>query len=176
MTSFVRIDYPAVHPGVARFEAAYKAASNFRQGFDSTRGLAAMLLAAIVAALVVAADQVVDTWADGHLLAAWIALWAVGFAALALFAGTARRLAARVVGGLNGWSQRVAQARADERVWAIALQDARVMSDLRAALSRQGVEAPVTREEGVAAVARVSRPSVPSLDSRAGRAHQSYYI
>lgn len=174
MTSFVRIDYPAVHPGVARFEAAFKSASTLRRSFDSTRGLAAMLLAAVVAALLVVADQVVDTWADGHLLAAWIALWAIGFAALALFAGTARRLATRVVGALDRWSQRLAQARADERVWAIALQDARVMSDLRAALSRHGVdETPQTREEGVAAVARVR---VPSLTSRAGRAHQSYYI
>ena len=42
-----------------------------------------MLLAAIVAAFLVVANQVVDTWTEGHLLAAWIVLWMVAFAALA---------------------------------------------------------------------------------------------
>ena len=79
-----------------------------------------MLLAAMVSALVVVADQLIDTWADGHLMVAWIALWLVGFAALALFAGAARKLAVTVVSALDAWSVRVAKARADERLWAIA--------------------------------------------------------
>ena len=44
------------------------------------RGLATMLLAAVVAALVVVADRVIDNWADGHLLLAWVMLWVVVFA------------------------------------------------------------------------------------------------
>ena len=50
-----------------------------------------MLLAAVVSALLVVANQVIDTWTEGHLLAAWIVLWTVAFAALGLLAAPARR-------------------------------------------------------------------------------------
>lgn len=137
MTSFVHTQFPSVHPGVERAESAIASVRQLRQGFDSTRSLAAMLLAAIVSALVVVADQLVDTWADGHLLAAWVVLWAVGFAAVALFASAARQLAQRVVKAADGWSARVAQARADERFWNSAQNDPRIMADLNMALMRQ---------------------------------------
>ena len=107
-----------------------------RSGFDSTRGLSAMLLAAMVSALLVVADQLMDTWADGHLMVAWIALWVVGFSALGVFAGAARKLAVAAVGSLDAWSVRVGKARADKRLWAIAKSDARVMAELTAAMAR----------------------------------------
>lgn len=44
----------------------------------------ALLLVGAVAALVVLADRFVQTWTDGHLFLAWLALWAVVFAATAL--------------------------------------------------------------------------------------------
>ena len=137
MTNFVHVEYPSHHPGVDRFENAVAAASQMRKRFDTTKGLAAMLLAAMVAALVVVADQLVDTWADGHLLAGWVVLWVVGFAAIALLAGTARRLASRSIKALDGWSRSVARKRADERLWELARKDDRVMADLQAARTRQ---------------------------------------
>ena len=103
---------------------------------DSTKGLSAMLLAAMVSALVVVANQLMDTWVDGHLMLAWIALWVVGFSAIAVFAGAARKLAMTAVGTLDAWSQRVARGRADKRLWVIAKSDPRVMADLNAAKSR----------------------------------------
>jgi hypothetical protein len=148
MTSFVHIDYPAEHPGVQRAEAVYAAAGRFRQGYSPTKGLAAMLLAAVVAAFLVVADQLIDTWADGHLLAGWVALWAVGFAALGLFAGTARRIASRTVAALDAWSARVAQRRADERFLATAQHDPRVMAELQAALQRAAPQG-IAPDEGV---------------------------
>lgn len=137
MTNFVHVEYPSHHPGVDRFENAVAAASQMRKRFDTTKGLAAMLLAAMVAALVVVADQLVDTWADGHLLAGWVVLWVVGFAAIALLAGTARRLASRSIKALDNWSHSVARKRADERLWELARKDDRVMADLQAARTRQ---------------------------------------
>ncbi len=136
MTSFINPSLLTVHPGVARAEAVATAARGLYQNFDSTRGLATMLLAAVVSALVVAADQLVDTWAEGHLLMAWVIVWAVGFAAIALFAGSARSLAARVVKALDAWSLREARARADKRLWATALSDPRIMADLQVAMGR----------------------------------------
>jgi hypothetical protein len=136
MTSFVHIEYPTQHPGVERLENAFNAAVKLRRGFNGTKGLAFMLLAAMVAAFVVVADQMVETWADGHLLAGWVVLWVVGFVSLALLAAPARSLAARIVNGLDAWSRQLARARADERMWDLARRDPRVMADLQAAMTR----------------------------------------
>lgn len=130
MASFIHSSFPAQHARTGSVAGA------MRRGFDSTKGLSAMLLAAMVSALVVVADQLMNTWVDGHLMVAWMALWLVGFAALALFAGAARKLAVTVVSALDAWSVRIARARADERLWAIARTDPRVMSELNAAISR----------------------------------------
>lgn len=136
MTSFIQPSFPTEHPGVVRVEAALSALGALRRGFDSTKGLSTMLLAAMVSALLVVADQLIETWADGHLMVAWIALWLVGFSAIAIFAGAARRLAATVMASLDDWSRAIADARADERLWRLAKSDARVMADLQAAITR----------------------------------------
>lgn len=107
-----------------------------RRHFDGSRGLAALLLAAAVAAMVVLADRLISTWADGHLLLAWVFLWVVVFAGLALFAGAARNLARSALRSLDGWSQALAEARAEARMWEIARQDPRVMNDLLCARMR----------------------------------------
>lgn len=136
MTSFVHVEYPDTHGGVKRIQSAVAAAGQLRRGLDSTKGLAGLLLAAMVSALLVVADQLVETWADGHLLAGWVVLWVVAFAAIALLADTARRVAVRSMNALDAWSRRVARQRADERLWDLARKDSRVMADLRAAASR----------------------------------------
>jgi hypothetical protein len=88
------------------------------------------LLAAFVAALVLVADHLISTWADDHLLMAWVALWVVVFAGLALFAGTARRLASQTLQGLDAWSRTLAEARAEARLWETARSDPRLMGEL----------------------------------------------
>ena len=133
MTTFIQPSFPTRHAGVERVASA---ADAVRGGFNSTKSLSAMLLAAMVSALVVVADQLMSTWAEGHLMLAWIALWVVGFAAVAIFAGAARKLATTLVEALDAWSARVAQGRADERLWSSAKADPRIMADLNAAMSR----------------------------------------
>jgi hypothetical protein len=136
MTSFVHPSFPTEHAGVARVESVIAAAGDIRQNFDSTRTLAGMLLAAIAAALVVVADQMVDTWADGHLMAAWVALWAVAFVGLALLAPAAKRLAAKLSADFAAWSAREALARSERQYLDSARHDPRIMADLQAALAR----------------------------------------
>jgi hypothetical protein len=136
MASFVHVEYPTSHPGVERFESAVAAASRLKKGMDGTKGLAAILLAAMVSALLVVADQLVDTWAEGHLMAAWVLLWIVAFGAIALLAPTTRHLSGSLVRGLDAWSRRMARQRADERLWEMALKDPRIMADLHAAKTR----------------------------------------
>ena len=45
-------------------------------------------------------------------------------------------LVASLKARLDAWSQRVAQARAEERLWALARIDARIMADLQVARDR----------------------------------------
>lgn len=104
---------------------------------DGSHTLAGMLLAAAMASLLVVADQVIDTWVDGHLLAGWVALWTVAFAALALLASPLRQVASALAGG---FSHRLAAMRAQQeetRMWEMACRDPRVMDEIRAAVTRQ---------------------------------------
>lgn len=135
MTSFAHVDYPTQHPGVVRAENAIAALKNVAASFDGARGAASLMLAAVVAALLVVANQVVDTWGDGHLLAAWMVLWVVAFAAIALLATPARRASVVLRTGYKAWMENRRQAAEDQRTWNVALQDARMMADLSRAMS-----------------------------------------
>ncbi len=162
--SFVHLEYSTRHPGVERMERVIHSVSVLRKGLDATRGLAGVLLAAMVTTLLVVADQLTETWADGHLLAAWVLMWVIGFSALALLAPTARSLAGRVMLRLDGWSQAVARRRADERLWDLASKDPRVMADIQAAASR------AEEDEAVVVVGEpVSSLAHPSASSRVAR-------
>jgi hypothetical protein len=93
-------------------------------------------LAAVFASLLVVADQLIDTWAEGHLLAAWVALWAVAFAALAFAASRLSGLATRLA-GIIARSVTAAQQRArEEEMWEHARHDPRIRAELAAAQAR----------------------------------------
>ncbi len=136
MTSFVHTDFPRSHPGVARAEAAIEAVTDIGRNFDSAKTLATLLSAAVVAALVVVADRVIDTWADGHLLATWVIMWAVAFAALGFFAPMAKDGARSLLEAYDGWAERSKNAHAEEAFWQNALNDPRVMAEYQAAKLR----------------------------------------
>jgi hypothetical protein len=141
--------------------------------FDGARGLAAMLLAAAVAALVVLADQLIDTWADGHLFLGWVALWVVIFAGSALLAGTARRMASSTLTALDSWSRSLAEARAEARLWELAKLDPRLKAELIQARAREAAAAkPVVTEaaddysQALAPLGLVSDTAVPMVTRR----------
>jgi hypothetical protein len=102
----------------------------------SSKTLANLLLAAGVAALVVGVDQMIDSWAESHVMAAWLALWAVAVLAIVALRGLTRHLAQNLMTGLDAWSAHVARSRADERLWSMAQSDPRLMSDLQVAMDR----------------------------------------
>ena len=136
MSSFVHVDQPAAHPGVTRAEAVFDHFRTASHDVDGSRGLAALLLAAVVSALLVVADKLVSNIDEGGLLVAWLVMWAVAFVVLAFFAGTARTLAARATQGWSAYAQRREAARSDARFLAYAQHDARIMNDIQAAVTR----------------------------------------
>ena len=147
MTSFVHLDYSNQHPGVVRLEAAIdtaltaaKSARQLKHRLFNTRTLATLLLSAIAAAVMVVAYQVMETTAEGHLLVIWTGLWAVAFATLAVCGSAVSQMVVGAKSSLDSWSRRIAAKRADERLWAMAKTDARVMTDLQAAMSRGEIE------------------------------------
>ena len=160
MTRFVHLEYSNQHPGVVRVESAIGAAQQIKRHFSAPRTLATLLLSAIAAAAMVVAYEIMDSLAEGHLLALWIGLWTVAFATLAALAGTVSRAVASVQTSLDAWSRNIAAKRADERLWAAAKADPRVMADLQCAVSRNQVGAD-PRDEGLTFVA----PKLAASDS-----------
>lgn len=134
--------HPYFVPTAAEAASGRQAADEeFKGRFDGSRSLAGMLLAAVVAALLVVADQLIDTWADGHLLVVWVALWTVAFATLALLAPPLRQLANVGAAALTRWSEIRALRRNDEAIWRVAQQDHRVLRELQMASLRGEYEA-----------------------------------
>ncbi len=120
-------------PATSRSAQPYFIPNGAGASQDTSRTLAGMLLAAVVAALMVVADQLIETWADGHLLVVWVALWTVAFAALAVLAPPLRHLSGTLAAD---WSRRVRlnAARRDEaQLWQLAQHDHRIMRDLQMA-------------------------------------------
>lgn len=108
---------------------------------EGSRTLAGMLLAAVLAALLVVADQVIDTWADGHLLAGWVALWTVAFAALALLAPPLRKMSSIASAVIMRWVRYQQERAMEEKMWEYAHRDPRIMAELQHAVMRSRDEA-----------------------------------
>jgi hypothetical protein len=161
MNSFVQPSYPTHHEGIERVGVAIDSAKKAYRNFDSARGIATFLLAAVVSGLLFAANQAIDTWADGHLLAAWVALWAVAFAAMALAATPIRR-AALSLKNIDGsamyaaWSARRKARIADEYTLECARQDHRLMAEITRAADTVADAAP----KAAASYARTNKKAV----------------
>ncbi|WP_138513461.1 hypothetical protein [Rhodoferax bucti] len=112
-----------------------------REKVEASRTLSGMLLAAVLSALLVVADQVIDTWVDGHMLAAWVALWTVAFAALALLAPPLRKVSSGLATLIASAVQAYQVRRMEEKMWEYAHHDPRIMAELQHAWLRSQTEA-----------------------------------
>lgn len=133
MARFAQVPLALGEPAPAASDAAPVA---IKAATVEAKTLAGMLLAAAMAALLVVADQVISTWADGHLLAGWVALWTVAFAALAFLASPLRRLSSISAVAFVQWRAQARARRDDEKLWEYARHDPRVMAEIRTAQGR----------------------------------------
>lgn len=124
-----------VHPRYSP-SAAGDAAASEGAAQKGGRVLATLLLAAVVSALLVLANEIIGNWSEGHLLAAWIVLWSVAFAGLALLATPARQLAHEARNHRARWQQARRTAANEARIWSMAQMDGRLMADLSRAMDR----------------------------------------
>ncbi|MBV8247622.1 MAG: hypothetical protein JO200_04140 [Comamonas sp.] len=138
MSNFIYNSYCVEHPGVVRiYQADDERMAAIAASHQARTQSRWMVLAVVLAALAAGIYQATETWSDGHMLAAWIVLWAMAFASVALFTTPVRRAINMVRTGYRAWIGSRQQAAADERIWNAALQDARLMADLARAMDRQ---------------------------------------
>ncbi|MDM0055262.1 hypothetical protein [Variovorax fucosicus] len=179
MTSFVHVDQPQVHPGVQRAEILFGRFNEVRRNGASSRHLILLLLVAVLASAMVVVDTLVSNWTEASVLAAWVALCAFAFAALALYADIFRAGFARVAAVFRESAQNRAAARADARFLATAQSDPRVMQELQAAISRRNSDAEVAAGTQPAAPALKAKRSeegqVPTLYEAMRRLNASRY-
>lgn len=130
-----------VSPYFPQFSNAHHAANGVVKASvakdpGGSKTLAGMLLAATLAAVLVVADQLIETWVDGHMLVGWVALWTVTFAALAVLAPPLRKLTSAMAAALARWSQAATQRSMEEKMWEYAQHDSRIMAELQHAYMR----------------------------------------
>jgi hypothetical protein len=133
MARFAQVSFGLGEPVHA---ASDTAPATTKVATEESKTLAGMLLAAAMAALLVVADQVISTWSDGHLLAGWVALWTVAFAALAFLASPLRRISGVGAVAYMQWRVKARARREDEKMWEFARHDPRVMAEISMAKSR----------------------------------------
>jgi hypothetical protein len=122
--------------GAGYASSAAEQASLLASDSSSQRGLTLIVLSAMAAVMAAVAYEVIDSVAEGHMLLVWMGLWAGLLMVMTLFTGMAHRIAAALKKPLDNWSQRLAQSRADRRLWTLAQQDHRVMADLQYAMTQ----------------------------------------
>mgnify|MGYP001419289003 CR=1 FL=1 len=140
MLTSASLDLYTEHRGLARIQGALHFLRRIPARFSGARGAASLLLAALVSGLMVTANALIDEWSDGHLLAAWMLLWAIAFAGMALLTAPARKAVALLREGAQAWREARRRAAEDEQTWNTALHDARIMADLSRAMNGIAVD------------------------------------
>ncbi|PIF98548.1 hypothetical protein [Comamonas sp. 26] len=145
MSNFIYNSYCVEHPGVVRIyqteeERLAAAAAPARRRVEYPRQpLLSYLIAGSAVLAVLLAHWLETTELQGNIpmLTAWMVVWTMAFASVALFSTPARRAIRAVRSAYRAWINSRQQAATDERVWNAALQDARLMADLARAMDRQ---------------------------------------
>jgi len=173
--SFVHVEQPTQHPGVARAEAVASQLQQARGRLNGGRGLAAGLFAAVVAAILVVVDRMVANLENGEMLAIGAVLSALLFVALAVGLNSARPLGARVVATWKDAAERRANARADAQFMAYAAFDPRVMHELQAAVTRFEAQNPDAGPAMTKAQRKLAAEATPSLYEASRRVRMANY-
>jgi hypothetical protein len=146
MNTFIYNSYIVEHPGLVQFyqadeqRLAEESQVVRRHRYEpAPQPLLTYLIAGAAVLVVVFAALFgsVENLSNGFLLSAWMVLWAIAFAGVALLYAPVRRTLKMVHYGYRAWVHSRQQAAADERIWNAALQDARLMADLARAMDRQ---------------------------------------
>ncbi len=144
MHRFTDTDFSATHAGAERLTDFFGTLRRFAARLPGATGLPGVLVVGGVSAAIVVADQIVSAWADGHLLLAWVAMWVVVFTLLAMFSDAIRVWPTALRQRIAAAAQASARKAEDERTWAVAQSDPRLMAEMQCALTRAQQQAEAT--------------------------------
>jgi len=147
MTTFVQHDFPRVHEGANRLTRVLEWTRASFSRLGSPKALASILVTGGLSAVIVVAEQVVTALTDGHLLLAWVAMWLIVFGLLATFSDAIRTWPAQWLAHRTARRHTATQRAEDERTWAAAVADPRLMAELDSALLRAQREALANGQE-----------------------------
>lgn len=136
MNQLVHTDFQIAHEGATHINQALSKLGRQAKKARGAKGLAGLLVTGGVSAAIVVANQIVSAWTDGHLLLAWIAMWVVVFALLAVFSEAIRSWPAALQQRYAAWEANAALRAANARTWDAALADPRLMAELQCARRR----------------------------------------
>ncbi len=140
MTTSASTELYTQHAGLSRIQGGARSLRQIVARLGGARGASSLLLAATVAALMVAANALIDDWSKGHLLAAWLVLWGVAFAGMALLAAPTRKVVALLRSGAQARPDAPQRHADNGRIWNPALYDACIMTDLSRAMNGIAVD------------------------------------
>ena len=125
MTSFVNVTYNTTHPGVARAERAFATGQSLVQRLQQESTYAVVLVLFGALSLIASIYDIIENAEQGQELGAWVVLWT----ALLMSVWGVAKYAAQ---GVRAWIQ----ADREDRMWAKAMGDHRMMADLQWAMGR----------------------------------------
>jgi hypothetical protein len=135
MSTFVNPGFIKSHPGVNRFETMMDGFKGVNSTAESSgRSMLVLLLTAVFSALLVVANQVIDTWTEGHLMLAWIAFWIFAFCLFALAVAPIKGVFHKLAQSVAPWMASIKREQEDQQMWELAKQDPRLMSELKCAM------------------------------------------
>jgi hypothetical protein len=135
MSTFVNPGFIKSHPGVNRFETMMDGFKGVNSTAESSgRSMVVLLLTAAFSALLVVANQVIDTWTEGHLMLAWICFWIFAFCLLVLAITPIKGVVHKVGQSFASWIVSIKRDQEDQQMWELAKQDPRLMSELKCAM------------------------------------------
>jgi len=172
MTTFVQVEQPVQHAGVARAVAVAKELRSARGRLEGARGLAAGAVAIVAAGALVALDNMVMGLETADMFVAWVALSVLIFAVLAMGTNVAASLGDRLAAAWKAGAARRAIKRSDAQFLAYAAFDPRVMQELQVAVTRYEQEAPAA----AAQVRRQINKEVASLYDATRRTRMAQYF
>lgn len=144
MYRFADTDFSPTHGGVQRLSDSFGLMRRAAAKLRGAKGLPGVFVAGGVAAAIVVADQIVSALADGHLLLAWVAMWVVVFTLLAVFSDAIGAWPTALRQRIAASKQASSERAEDERTWAVAQSDPRLMAELQCALTRAQQQAEAT--------------------------------
>ena len=121
------------HDGIDRIVDGVDTVRHELHAISLARFLPATILTGAVTAILVGASHLLSELFEEGAVTEWLLMWGIALVAVWVLAGQVHALSAALLGGVRKGLARWAESRRDARYLEFAMEDPRVLADLRAA-------------------------------------------